>query len=173
MLAEARPYLQDAVFLAKVDARIVQLKDYLRTTQRVDGGWGRTVGQQSDPLITAIVGTALDYTHPEPTDPVLRKTVQYLLSKQSSDGSWTGQYFSTRLGATSYVMAYLPKAVARLGGIPVFRGTGVPVKSLFDHLHAGDSLDSFLMDFPAVSRTQAQMVVDLAGHYLLRAIFEQ
>ena len=62
---------------------------------------------------------------------------------------------------------------ARLGGVPMFRGTGVPVKSLFDHLHAGDTLDSFLTDFPGVSRTQAQMAVDLAAHYLLRAIFQQ
>ena len=62
---------------------------------------------------------------------------------------------------------------ARLGGVPVFHGTGVSVKSLFDHLRGGDSLDSFLTDFPGVSRTQAQTVVDLAAHYLLRAIFEQ
>lgn len=62
---------------------------------------------------------------------------------------------------------------ARQGGVPVLRGTDVPVKSLFDHLHAGDSLDSFLTDFPAVSRPQAETVVDLAAHYLLRAVFEQ
>lgn len=42
-----------------------------------------------------------------------------------------------------------------LGGMPVFVGTRVPVKSLFDHLEAGDSLDEFLEDFPSVSRAQA------------------
>ena len=62
---------------------------------------------------------------------------------------------------------------ARLGGVPRFRGTGVPVKTLFDHLHAGETVESFLTDFPAVSLTQAQMVLDLAAHYLLRASFEQ
>lgn len=56
---------------------------------------------------------------------------------------------------------------ARLGGVPVFRGTRVPVKSLFDHLHAGDSLDTFLDDFLGVTREQAQGVIDLAGHQLL------
>ena len=56
---------------------------------------------------------------------------------------------------------------ARLGGVPLFRGTRVPVKSLFDHLHAGDSLETFLDDFPGVSREQAQGVIDLAGHQLL------
>ncbi len=122
MLAEARPYISDQALLAKVDARIPLLKASLRAAQRADGGWRRYTSGESDPLTTAIVGTALDYTNPEPTDPVLRKTVQYLLTKQGSDGAWSGQYFSTKLGATSYVMAYLPKAVARLGGIDVGLG---------------------------------------------------
>ncbi len=38
------------------------------------------------------------------------------------------------------------------GGHPVFMGTRVPVKSLFDHLEAGISLDKFLDDFPTVSK---------------------
>ena len=56
---------------------------------------------------------------------------------------------------------------ARLGGVPVFRGTRVPVKSLFEHLHAGDPLEVFLDDFPGVTREQAQGVIDLAGARLL------
>ncbi|MBI4657973.1 MAG: DUF433 domain-containing protein [Verrucomicrobia bacterium] len=55
----------------------------------------------------------------------------------------------------------------RLGGEPVFRGTRVPVKSLFDHLSAGDSLETFLDDFPGVTRDQVQTVVELAGLHLL------
>ena len=35
-----------------------------------------------------------------------------------------------------------------LGGTPVFVGTRVPVKSLYDYLEAGDSLDEFLESFP-------------------------
>ena len=42
-----------------------------------------------------------------------------------------------------------------LGGTPVFVGTRVPVKSLYDHLEAGDTLDEFLESFPAVTREQA------------------
>lgn len=122
LLSEARPYLSDPALIGRVDARIPELTEALRAAQRADGGWSRYSGQASDPLVTAIVGTALDYTNPLPTDPVLRKSVQYLLSTQSSEGSWSGHYFSTRLGATSYVMAYLPKAVARLGGIDVGLG---------------------------------------------------
>jgi len=49
-----------------------------------------------------------------------------------------------------------------LGGTPVFVGTRVPVKSLYDHLEAGDSLDEFLESFPSVSRQQAVAALELA-----------
>jgi uncharacterized protein (DUF433 family) len=39
-----------------------------------------------------------------------------------------------------------------LGGEPVFTGTRVPVKSLFDHLQAVDSIGQFLEGFPSVRR---------------------
>ena len=58
----------------------------------------------------------------------------------------------------------------RMGGEPVFRGTRVPVKSLFDHLSAGDSLETFLDDFPGVSREQVQAVVEVAGLHLLEEV---
>ena len=48
------------------------------------------------------------------------------------------------------------------GGLPVFTGTRVPVKSLIDHLKAGDSLDYFLEGFPSVSREQAIAFLDIA-----------
>jgi uncharacterized protein (DUF433 family) len=34
------------------------------------------------------------------------------------------------------------------GGVSVFVGTRVPVKTLFDHLEVGDSLDKFYTRFP-------------------------
>ena len=40
------------------------------------------------------------------------------------------------------------------GGVPVFRGTRVPVQSLFDHLEAGDSIADFLEGFRSVRREQ-------------------
>lgn len=49
-----------------------------------------------------------------------------------------------------------------LGGTPVFVGTRVPVKSLYDYLEAGDSLDEFLESFPSVSREQAVAALELA-----------
>ena len=49
-----------------------------------------------------------------------------------------------------------------LGGTPVFVGTRVPVKNLFDYLEGGDSLDEFLDDFPSVTREQAVAALELA-----------
>ena len=45
-------------------------------------------------------------------------------------------------------------------GTPVFRGTRVPVKTLFDYLENGDSLDDFLEGFPTVSRELAIQVLE-------------
>ncbi len=47
-----------------------------------------------------------------------------------------------------------------LGGIAVFTGTRVPVKTLFDYLKANHPLDDFLDDFPTVTRGHAQQVLD-------------
>ena len=47
-------------------------------------------------------------------------------------------------------------------GTPVFRGSRVPIKTLFDHLEAGDALEVFLEDFPSVSREIAVAVLEEA-----------
>ena len=52
-------------------------------------------------------------------------------------------------------------------GTPVFAGTRVPVKTLFDHLEGGDSLEVFLGDFPSVSRELAVAVLEEARAALL------
>jgi len=53
-----------------------------------------------------------------------------------------------------------------LGGVPVFAGTRVPVKNLFDALIGGDSIDEFLDDFPTVSREQIRTILIEAEHAL-------
>ena len=50
-----------------------------------------------------------------------------------------------------------------LSGAPVFNGTRVPVRALFDYLEAGDPLDEFLAQFPDVTREHAVAVIKLAG----------
>lgn len=47
-------------------------------------------------------------------------------------------------------------------GVPVFTGTRVPVKILFDYLKGGDSLDEFFEDFPSVTKEQVNRVLDIA-----------
>jgi uncharacterized protein (DUF433 family) len=49
-----------------------------------------------------------------------------------------------------------------LGGTPVFIGTRVPVRTLFDHLEAGDSIDDFLEGFPSVRRDQVIAVLEIS-----------
>ncbi|HTL78083.1 MAG TPA: DUF433 domain-containing protein [Candidatus Babeliales bacterium] len=49
-----------------------------------------------------------------------------------------------------------------LGGEPVFIGTRVPVKSLFDHLQAVDSIGQFLEGFPSVRREQVIALLEEA-----------
>ena len=49
-----------------------------------------------------------------------------------------------------------------LSGEPVFVGTRVPLRNLFDYLEAGDSLEVFLDAFPAVTRDQAVAALELA-----------
>ncbi|OFV97494.1 MAG: hypothetical protein A3H94_00360 [Acidobacteria bacterium RIFCSPLOWO2_02_FULL_60_20] len=49
-----------------------------------------------------------------------------------------------------------------LGGTPVIVGTRVPVKTLYDYLESGDSLDEFMNDFPSVTRRQAVAALELA-----------
>ena len=46
-----------------------------------------------------------------------------------------------------------------LGGKPVFRGTRLPVQSLFDYLADGLSLDYFIETFPSVTREHAAAVL--------------
>lgn len=52
-----------------------------------------------------------------------------------------------------------------MGGVPVFVGTRVPLKNLFDYL-AGSGLSEFLRQFPSVNRDQALMAIRHAGEAL-------
>jgi uncharacterized protein (DUF433 family) len=60
-----------------------------------------------------------------------------------------------------------------LSGNPVFKGTRVPIQSLFDHLEKGISLDEFLDDFPTVKKDQAIAVIEIASKILTSKNIEQ
>lgn len=50
-----------------------------------------------------------------------------------------------------------------MSGAPVFRGTRVPVQTLFDYLADGSTLDEFLDNFPTVKREDAIRVLEEAS----------
>lgn len=56
-----------------------------------------------------------------------------------------------------------------LGGIPVFKGTRVPVKNLFDYLEAGDSLNDFLNDFDYIPKEYCLTVLKISEQLLTDA----
>jgi uncharacterized protein (DUF433 family) len=63
------------------------------------------------------------------------------------------------------------QAIARdtetMHGTPVFRGTRVPVQTLFDYLEGGETSEDFLEGFPTVSRALASETLEAAKQLLL------
>ena len=56
-----------------------------------------------------------------------------------------------------------------LGGKPVFKGTRVPIKTLFDYLERSYTLDEFLECFPSVSKEFVVKVLERSEAALLAA----
>lgn len=54
-----------------------------------------------------------------------------------------------------------------LGGTPVFTGTRVPVRTLFEYLESNYTLAQFLECFPSVSEDVARQVLDQSQASLL------
>jgi uncharacterized protein (DUF433 family) len=63
------------------------------------------------------------------------------------------------------------KAIVRdsetMHGVPVFRGTRVPVQTLFEYLEGGDTIEDFLEGFPTVSRDLVVEALEGAKQLLL------
>lgn len=66
---------------------------------------------------------------------------------------------------------FMEQAVVRdpeiMHGMPVFRGTRVPVQTLFDYLEGGETLEDFLEGFPTVTRDLAFQALEEAKRLLL------
>lgn len=54
-----------------------------------------------------------------------------------------------------------------LGGTPVFRGTRVPVQTLFDYLERDYTLSEFLECFPSVTRDMACQLLETSETVLI------
>ncbi|MCD4694627.1 MAG: DUF433 domain-containing protein [Bacteroidales bacterium] len=50
-----------------------------------------------------------------------------------------------------------------VSGTPVFSGTRVPVKSLFDYLSTGETIETYLEDFPYVDKSQVLELLKIAS----------
>ncbi len=59
-----------------------------------------------------------------------------------------------------------------VSGTPVFAGTRVPIKNLFDYLKGGHDLAEFFEDFPSVSKEQATGILELAKDSLSALVSE-
>lgn len=49
-----------------------------------------------------------------------------------------------------------------LGGTPVFFGTRVPIKNLFDYLETGETIETFLEDFDGVKKSQVVRLLEMS-----------
>jgi hypothetical protein len=126
-LAEARKAVTDTALQSAIDGTTAAINTLLRSRQNSDGGWGRYQGYGSDALVTALVGTGLDYVPPA-NDTVVINAIQYLLNNQGQDGSWysANGILATHFAATSLVMAYMPRVLDRLGGLSVELHVNLP-----------------------------------------------
>lgn len=57
------------------------------------------------------------------------------------------------------------------GGAPVFKGTRVSIKTLFDYLEE-ESLEEFLKGYPSVTREQAEGVIEMAAEKFITEFSE-
>lgn len=64
-------------------------------------------------------------------------------------------------------MSVIESDMEVLGGACVFTRTRAPVRSLFDYLEVGETLDEFLNQFPSVTREQAVAVLGIARDALI------
>ena len=61
----------------------------------------------------------------------------------------------------------ITRDIETMHGVAVFRGTRVPVQTLFDYLEVGESLEDFLIGFPTVTRDLALEALEEARLLLL------
>lgn len=55
----------------------------------------------------------------------------------------------------------------KMSGVPVFRGTRVPISHLFEYLESGETVNEFLDQFPSVTRGQVLGALELSKESLL------
>jgi uncharacterized protein (DUF433 family) len=74
---------------------------------------------------------------------------------------------ASHLGDNRLVSHAITKDPETMHGIPVFKGTRVPVQTLFEYLESDETLEDFLEGFPTVSRALALQALEEAKQLLL------
>ncbi len=90
--------------------------------------------------------------------------MQPVVCSRTVNPRWRKRGIVVKLSPVSSVVTQNPEV---LGGEPVFAGTRVPAKSLFDHLEAGDSIEQFLEGFPSVKREQVIALLERSRAHVL------
>ncbi len=85
------------------------------------------------------------------------------MARSGIDGA-TGQGYASLAVTTKDLITTDPDI---LGGTPVFKGTRVPVKTLFDYLENNYTLGEFVECFPSVSREAARALLERSESVLL------
>ena len=60
----------------------------------------------------------------------------------------------------------------RMGGMPVFRNTRVPIKFMFELLKEGGNVEEFLSDYTSVDREDALRILEIASELVEAATYE-
>jgi len=60
----------------------------------------------------------------------------------------------------------------RMGGMPVFRGTRVPLRFMFESLKLGESVEGFVSDYTSVEREDALRILEVASELVEIATYE-
>ncbi|MBM2816243.1 MAG: hypothetical protein HW421_3005 [Ignavibacteria bacterium] len=53
-------------------------------------------------------------------------------------------------------------------GSPVFSGTRVPIKSFFDYISTGETIESYLEDYPYITQEQVYALMTLMGDLFIK-----
>jgi uncharacterized protein (DUF433 family) len=117
--------------------------------------------------LDAAASTAGDLMHRKRLMMQLQNSIRETLRIKRASKSVLRQ--SNSRGILIVVSSVVSQDPEILGGEPVFTGTRVPVKSLFDHLEAGDSIEQFLEGFPSVKREQVIALLEEAREHALSA----
>ncbi|GAB2809894.1 hypothetical protein GCM10027276_08330 [Comamonas piscis] len=171
-LSKLREYYQGTARAGEFDTLVYDMAQTLWSRQNSDGGWGNTTGYTtSDPVATAIVGVALDFTNPSRSDPRLRRAIQYVLNQQRADGSWlSNQGLGGSLLSSTWIEIWLPTMLDRLGALDAdlvvdFAANTVPANlqpAPTKTLPQADGSTQYLWSFTGITEAGREINFDLA-----------